>query len=45
MFYDSKETIALPENKIHTWLISRQSLEATTPQDWATRAYSQQICQ
>lgn len=30
MFHDSNETIALPENKIHTWLKSRQSLWATT---------------
>lgn len=45
MFYDSNETIALPENKIHTWLRSRQSLESTTPQDWATHAFSQETCQ
>lgn len=28
-FYDSDEIIALPENKIHTWLGSKQSLEST----------------
>ena len=29
-FYDSDETITLPENKIHTWLRSQQSLASAT---------------
>lgn len=30
-FYDSDETTALPENKIRTWLRSKQSLVSTAP--------------
>lgn len=52
-FYDSDETIALPENKIHTWLGSKHSLESTSgplemlqdPQDSATGAFSPESCQ
>lgn len=29
--YDSDETISLPENKIRTWLRSKQSLVSTAP--------------